>query len=262
MSKTVPPPSPAYLRLARALLGRAVGFCQCPAQVLDDLVAESRFEKVREGGLICRRGEPFEQLTLVVEGIIEAGVDNPNGQRHLASYLTVGDLTGLLPCIDGQPFPHDTYAHTDALLMHIPATVLRRAQRSESSVALAVSTQLAARMRRFYEKLADVALYPARTRLARQLLELAEVYGRERNGRIVISERVPQHDLADLLGTSRQWTNKELNALERDGTLKVGRASIEILDMPALAAIAAAPDADGRSSEAGRAGSSVRKGRP
>lgn len=228
----------AYIRLARALLGRAGAFTRCSPQTLDDLVAHSTFERIKMGDVLSRRGDPFTRLTFVIEGIVKIGVSHSPGHRHLDSYITVGDFSGLLSCFDGLPFSHDVFAHTEVLVMHIPSHVLHRAQSSDPFLFPALSVQLATRARRLYDKLIDASLFPPQTRLARLLLELARVFGRDRDGSIQISERVPQHDIADLLGTSRQWTNKELNALTCKRIIRMSRRNIEILDEPKLNEIA------------------------
>ena len=221
---------PSYILLARALLGRAGAFTKCSPQTLDDLVSHSTFERIKKGDVLNRRGDQFTRLTFVIEGVVKIGVGHATGPRHLDSYLTVGDFSGLLSCFDGLPFSHDVFAHTDVLVMHIPSHVLHRAQSADPFFFPALSIQLATRARRLYDRLIDAALFSPQTRLARLLLELARVYGRGRDGSIQISERVPQHDIADLLGTSRQWTNKELNALTCKRIIRMSRRNIEILD--------------------------------
>lgn len=110
--------------------------------------------------------------------------------------------------------------------MHIPSHVLHGAQSADPFLFPALSIHLATRARRLYNRLIDAALFPPQTRLARLLLELARVYGRDRDGSIQISERIPQHDIADLLGTSRQWTNKELNTLTCKRIIRMSRRNI------------------------------------
>jgi CRP/FNR family transcriptional regulator len=102
---------------------------------------------------------------------------------------------------------------------------------------LALLETLALRVRRTDEALADLAFLDLPRRLAKQLLELArahpEVQSAGQGGGMRL--RITQAELAAMLGVSRESVNKQLNALAREGVLQLGRGSVTLLDMKALA---------------------------
>ncbi len=72
--------------------------------------------------------------------------------------------------------------------------------------------------------------------MAHKLLRLLGDIGYQRDGCWMLDLLLPQADLADLLGGTRQSVNAELRALQAAGVLKVGRRAIAILDLLALRA--------------------------
>jgi CRP/FNR family transcriptional regulator, cyclic AMP receptor protein len=228
----------AYLKLARVLLKGAAGFQHCSDQTIDSLLADARLEQMPRGAIVCRRGEPFEELCLIVQGTLESAVQLDPARRHLVAYSSAGHLLGFICCVDGLPIPHDLIAHTDAIVLRIPVAAINRRRLVDSGISRAFEIQLASRTRQFYDRLSNRLLSSFEVRLSLMLLELANQFGLKREGATMIALRMPQSDLADLLGVSRQRLNQELKAFERRGILQARRSSIESVDLKKLEAIA------------------------
>lgn len=238
--KTVPVNS-SYLKLARVLLLKAAGFQHCSQETIESLLAGAQLQQVPRDTLITRRSEPFEELCLVVEGTLESSVQVDAHHRHLVTISSAGDLLGFVSCVDRLPLPHDLRTHTDAVLLRMPLPLITRLRAIDPGISKAFEVQLAARSRHFYERLSEGHLLPFAARLARILLELTGKFGLERGETTMIDLRIPQTDLADLLGVSRQRINQELKDFERRGILRLRRSSIESIDVPKLKVIADAP---------------------
>ncbi|SFC21985.1 cAMP-binding domain of CRP or a regulatory subunit of cAMP-dependent protein kinases [Polaromonas sp. OV174] len=199
-------------------------------------MAHAWVNRCERGDLVCEVNDPFDHLCLVIEGVIEIRTVML-GRRHLMTFLAAGELTGVLCCIDGKGQLHDLIAHSDVVLMYVPGDLIRRRRFIDPALSVALELQLAYRSRRLYELLAGASLLSLRARLARLLVQLESGFGIHRGAADIISLRLSQTDIADLLGTSRQWANRELNELEKLGMIRVKRSSVEILDLKALAEV-------------------------
>lgn len=74
-----------------------------------------------------------------------------------------------------------------------------------------------------------------RQRLAKLLVMLCDICGEtDGAGITTIRHRITQTDLATLAGSSRQWTNRALGRMKRDGLLDISNRTIRILDMERL----------------------------
>ena len=72
------------------------------------------------------------------------------------------------------------------------------------------------------------------TRLAKQLLELAETYTGEDKGDDPIEVLMGQDELARLVGASRETISRTLNSYRRLGILSISHRRITITDRAAL----------------------------
>jgi CRP/FNR family transcriptional regulator, cyclic AMP receptor protein len=72
------------------------------------------------------------------------------------------------------------------------------------------------------------------SRLADQLLRLAEQYGRQVEGEMHIDLRLSQLELANLIGATRETTSTAINEMKRAGILDTSHRTIVIKNLPAL----------------------------
>jgi CRP-like cAMP-binding protein len=233
----------AYWRLARTLFMREAGFERCSTDSIDALLEGARLVEVARGTTIYRYGEPMEHLALVVDGALEASRQVGEGRRHLVAITYTGMVLGFLSCVDGGPSPHDVVAHRRSVLLQLPMEGVRKRRQIDASVRLAFEIQLADRIRQLYEAFAERNLLPLRQRLAKQLCALVDSHGRQAGKDWDIELDMPQSDLGDLLGASRQSVNEALRALESASLIRVARSRISVLDLDGLRAIVSSVNA-------------------
>ncbi|MEJ8853580.1 Crp/Fnr family transcriptional regulator [Variovorax robiniae] len=226
----------AYRVLARRLLERAEGFDQCTAPTIDALLEDAGIARLKKNEVLMRRGEPCDCLVMLVEGALESSIASGKGRRHLLTFILPGMLVGIIPCVDGGGVVHDTVAHIPSVVLKIPAEVVRRQRAIDPMLHIAFEVQLASRSRRLYDKVADGMLHSLRERLAQQLVEFVESFGLQRGKEWTIALRLPQSDLADLLGAARQSVNNELRGLEDGGLIRIEHSHIDVLDLGQLRA--------------------------
>lgn len=228
--------SNAYFVLARRLLERAPGFGQCPQSTIDSLLEVAKIERVKKGEVLMRRGDSCESLVLLVEGALESSIALGRGRRHLLTFVLPGMLVGFLPFIDGGGSVHDTIAHVPSIVLTIPASEVSRQRSIDPMLHIAFEVQIAQRLRRLYALVADGMLHSMRERLSQQLIQLVLGFGLQRGNEWEIVLRLPQSDLADLVGATRQSVNTELRGMEKAGLIRIDHSRISILDLAALQA--------------------------
>jgi CRP-like cAMP-binding protein len=77
-----------------------------------------------------------------------------------------------------------------------------------------------------------------RARLATVLLELADRFGKPREGEVAIEMRLTHLMLAEMIASSRVGVSKEMARFRREGVIKTqGKSQIVLLDQPRLAQI-------------------------
>ena len=224
------------LRLrARQLLGVALGFSQCDPRTLDALVAGGNLRTLGKGEALTRRGEPFDMLSLIVDGSLEASHVRHDGHRHLVSFAQPGDVLGMISLLDGLGHVNDLHARGGSTtVLVIPGQVVRECRKHDPELGHAFELQLAFRSRLLYERLASDPSLPLESRVARLLQALAGLYGRKGPHGIALEMRISQADLGDWLGVSRQRANFAVQQLRDANLISVRYSAITITDPEGL----------------------------
>lgn len=213
--------------LASLLLARYPALADVPTALLEaDLKGIPHFE-VPERTVLFREHEPCGGFPFVLDGQVRVARGSADG-RELELYrvrpgeicvVSAGCLLGSTPMS-----AHGATVTTTRLAMIDRPTLLRWTD--FPSVRLFLLGLMADRMAELMSLVEAVAFQRLDQRLARTLL------GR---GRLL---RSTHQQLADELGTAREMVSRLLKRFEDHGCLRLGREQIEILDVPALQAIA------------------------
>lgn len=210
-----------------AALTRVSWIAVCGPDVIARMAADARAVPVADGHAAALRGRPLEHLVVVAGGALEVAMTSPEGKRHVIGRFGPGHVFGLIPVLDGLPSIHDATARGPGDLVLLPRDSLMAAMQQFPALSNQVVRLLCSRARRIFDTLAAQSLMSQPVRVARVLVD--QLHGR---GTSVL--RLPQADLADMLGITRQSLNVELRRMERAGIVALGRSRIEVLDRSAL----------------------------
>jgi CRP-like cAMP-binding protein len=99
--------------------------------------------------------------------------------------------------------------------------------RSQPDLTLQIVEMLCSRLRRTTEQVQDVTLLNLPTRLAKALLRLsAEVQGGAASSKKLA---ITQREISQLIGRSRESTNKQLRIWAKHGWIRLERGAITVL---------------------------------
>lgn len=219
--------APELKQQSRTLLGRALGFRDCPAATLDGLVQQGSGRTFDKGQALTRQGDLLNAMCLLVKGALEVSVTRRDGRRHMVSYIGVGDIVGMISILDGMREMSDIYARSECAVLVMPGEAVRALLRTDSQLGVAIAVQLARRSRFNYERLAADPSLPIATRLMRLLNSMHRDYG---------PVKLSQSELADWVGASRQSVNFALQGLQKAGLIRIDYSAIDIVDAKAFAA--------------------------
>jgi len=108
--------------------------------------------------------------------------------------------------------------------------------RSQPEIALKLMEVLCARLSHTYEQVEEVLFLDLPGRLAKTLLQLTEKPKVSEARRVTITQR----EIGQMIGMSRESTNKQLRGWEDRNWVRLERGGIVVLKPDALAAIARA----------------------
>jgi CRP/FNR family transcriptional regulator/CRP/FNR family cyclic AMP-dependent transcriptional regulator len=192
------------------------------------LEAEAQRRTFRRGEAIFHKGDPGTSMFAILEGQVKILLPSEAGDEALLAVLDRGDFFGELSLIDGQPRSATVVAAepTETLVLHREA--LLRALTANPQIAAGLLRALSQRLRETDEFVEDAVFLDVPARIAKKLLELGETYGHPVPEGILINLRFTQHDLATMVGSSRESVNKHLRSFRARGIIDVQRQRVII----------------------------------
>lgn len=204
-------------------------FGQIPFDRRALLLAEAQTRSVEKGARLYGAGDPPNGLWAVLKGEIRLKGYPAAGLELLAPILRPGTWFGEVSTIDGLPRPTDATAFERARVLHLPMAGFARAAAAAPELYRDLAVLACQHQRVALGFIAQTIAHPVRVRLA---LILA---GQTQDGRDTLNIR--QEDLAGMVGVSRQTLNRHLNALAREGVIRLAYAGITVRDRARLLAL-------------------------
>jgi CRP-like cAMP-binding protein len=163
-----------------------------------------------------------------------------DGKELVLNLIDRGGLFGEISVLDGQPRSGDAVALEDTELLVLERARLMPFLTANPEIPTRLIAALCQRLRQTSEALEDALLRDAPSRVARGLLRLAGTFGKQEISRLRIDIRLSQQQIGNLIGISRESTNKYIVDWSRAGYLEVNNGIITILDKAALEALSQA----------------------
>jgi CRP-like cAMP-binding protein len=192
-----------------------------------------------ENTIIFMRGDPGDSLCGVVTGRVRISASRAGGKEVFLNIMEPGDAFGEIALLDGSPRTATATALARTELMILQRDAFFALLRTEPQLAEHLIQLLCKRVRWTAEQMEDSALLTVPAKLAKRLLSLASVHGRETpdGARLAIS----QEELAQFLGLSRQIVNQHLQAWRAKGWISLGRGSVTLANPRALQTVTHQP---------------------
>ena len=208
-------------------------FAGAPAALQDELLMLGRMTELSHGEHLFERGDAAEGLCCVTAGALRVGSLQADGTESLLAYVEPYQWFGEISLIDGQPRTHDAVADGDTTVLVVAHAPLQAWLHAHPAHWQHVAQLACAKLRLLFTVLEDIAHLPIEARLAKRLWMVAHGYG-ARSGEPRRQVRLPQEQLALMMGVTRQSVNKALRALEERGWISLRYGAIELLDLAAL----------------------------
>lgn len=203
---------------------------------LEALARDFSQRQFRQGETIFQQGDSGQMLYLIESGLVRIYVQSEDGQEMSVNVCGPGDLFGELSVIDEEPRSASVVAMEDTVVHLLSRERFREHMRRSPQLALDVLKALSVRVRYSTRQVGNLTLLDISGRLARKLLELAQLHGVVEPDGVRIDLALTQSDLASLVGTTRESVNKAMGAFRRQGLVRMQRGHMVIVDADALRA--------------------------
>jgi CRP/FNR family cyclic AMP-dependent transcriptional regulator len=190
--------------------------------------------RLRRGEILFREGDSGDRLYVVIDGKMKLGRSSPDGRENLLAVLGPGQMFGELSLFDPGPRSATATAVTDVAMVSLGHEELNRWLTGHPDVARGLLNQLAARLRRTNDVVADLVFSDVPGRVAKALLDLSSRFGRQADDGVHVHHDLTQEELAQLVGASRETVNKALADFANRGWLRLEPRSVVLVDIERL----------------------------
>jgi CRP/FNR family transcriptional regulator, cyclic AMP receptor protein len=166
--------------------------------------------QLKEGEPLFMAGDAGDGCYRLERGLLKVVATSAHGDERILALLGPSEVVCELAIIDGRPRSASVFAVSDCKLSFISRKNFEQCLRQHPEICGYLLSVLASRLRETDEALAAASFLTVKARLARALLELAELLGEEHgSGRILI--RLRRNDLAAMAGVAPESVSRVIN---------------------------------------------------
>jgi CRP-like cAMP-binding protein len=199
--------------------------------MLDRLASFAVVQTVKAGTVLFSKGDRGSSLYAVCSGTVRISTPSEQGKDAVFNLMFPGDIFGEIALLDGGERTADAVTVEDCQFMILERRDLLPLMREHPDVAFKMIEVLCSRLRRTSEQVEDVIFLGLPARLAKALLRL-QVGSSPKI-------RITQREISQMIGMSRESTNKQLREWEDRRWIKLERGGLAILSAKALADVIA-----------------------
>lgn len=201
---------------------------------IDHLLNYARVENHPAGREIYAKGSPGQSMMAVLSGAAKMSSVSPEGKEIVLNIIYPGEIFGEIALLDGKERSADAVAMTDCQILVFNRRDVLPVLERHADICLMLIRVLCERLRRTSAQVEDVLFRHLEARIAKALLQLAGHAGGSGGRNAPLDLRLSQRDLGNIVGSSRESVNKQLQIWHRAGLIDLAKGSIVIRDAAAI----------------------------
>jgi CRP/FNR family transcriptional regulator, cyclic AMP receptor protein len=196
-------------------------------ETLREIAATGVIRAYPKNTIIINEGEVGDSLFIVLSGRMKVFASNAAGREVVIAFHGPGEYVGEMS-LDGSPRSASVMTVEPTTCAVVNRASVREFLLAHPEFAMHLIEKLIQRVRLTTENVKSLALSDVYGRLVKLLLALAV----EREGRLIVPERLTQQDIAERVGASRDMISRLLKDLIAGGYLVIQNHMITVLKKP------------------------------
>lgn len=180
-----------------------------------------------KNAVLINEGDVGDSLYIVISGRVKVYSSNAAGREVVIAFHGPGEYVGEMS-LDGSPRSASVVTLEPTTCAVVTRASFRQFILAYPDFALHLIEKLIERVRLTTENVKSLALSDVYGRLVKLLLALAV----ERDGNLVVPEKLTQQDIAERVGASRDMISRLLKDLVAGGYLSIQDRTITVLKKP------------------------------
>lgn len=214
-----------------AILGRLGYFRDLRGETLRKLSAGARQVRVRRDEVVFSKGDPADDLHVVVNGQVKLFLSQANHGEKVVSLVGHGESFGIAALWLGLPHPVHAVANSDSHLLLLDRHTLMHQARAEIALAERMLTDLSHRV---MDLMRDLESCTPRSSLQRVSCFLLQHRPEAGMGSYDILLSTTKRDIAAKLNLTQETLSRMFQYLSKEGVIEVQGRLISVLDSQKL----------------------------
>ena len=201
---------------------------------MSEITAAARSLRRERGEFVYMPGDRAETVYVLRKGRIKLSVLSESGKEFAIDIFQPGDIFGEFALADEATRSNMAQALDDALMWVFGKRDFVRLLEARTKLAMNYIRLVGRRRRRMEKKLSDITTKDVAARVCELLHEISTTSAAAAAAAPELLVPLTHHDVASLIGASRQTTTTVLNDLERRGIIELGRGWIRVTHLKEL----------------------------
>lgn len=198
-----------------------------PDPLVRELASHGQVRAFGKNTVIINEGDHSDSLFIILSGRVKIYSADDSGREIIYDDHGPGEYVGEM-ALDGRPRSASVMTLEPTTCSMLNRDEVRRAISGNPDIAIQILSTLIVRVRIATASVRNLALLDVYGRVARLLLDLAE----DKDGKLVIPERLTQQDIGDRVGASRDMVSRIFKDLVAGGYIRIDHKIITILRKP------------------------------
>lgn len=197
---------------------------------LEMLSQFTSLKKLGKNDLLFSDGEQANAFFHIIDGQLKIFKISADGQEHTLAIQNPGDIVAEAAIFDKETYPAYCQAIAESTVIRIPKRDFVDLVMKHPEAGLKMMNAYAKRLRKFVNMVEELSMHDIKSRLARYLLDNAEVMDGKRVCRLNISKK----ELASVLGTIPESLSRTIRLFKSKGVITERNKVFEIIDLKKL----------------------------
>ena len=202
-------------------------FAPLAEETLRAIAATGVVRNYPKNTILINEGDSSDSLYILLSGRVKVYASNEAGREFVLSFFGPGEYVGEMS-LDGSPRSASVVTVEPTTCAIVNRASFREFVLAYPDFALHLIEKLIKRVRVATENIKSLALSDVYGRLVRLIMALAV----ERDGKIIVPEKLTQQDIAERVGASRDMISRLMKDLVAGGYLAIHDKTITILKKP------------------------------
>ena len=199
-------------------------FSGLSSAALAEIEQHGTVKSFRKNTIVINQDDETYSLYVILSGSVRVFISGEDGREAVLNHQSAGDYFGDLALIDKQPRVASVMTTEASRFMIISREDFMACLSKNPEIAINLIKPMTSRMRMLAKNVSSLALLDVYGRVARVLLEQAE----EQADGEMITEKLTQQEIADMVGASRAMVSRILKDLKAGGYISVDKKRITI----------------------------------